>query len=78
MKDLGELRYFFGIKIARSKEGIVMNERKYASELFDEVGLLSTKPGKTRMEVNRNLTSATYAEVFDVNKIDTMLVNAHL
>lgn len=46
--------------------------------MFDEVGLLSTKLGKTLMEVNRNLTSAAYAEVFDVNKIDNMLVNVHL
>lgn len=30
IKDLGELKYFRGIKIARSKDGITLNQRKYA------------------------------------------------
>ena len=34
MKDLGELTFFLGIEFARSKEGYVMNQRKYALELI--------------------------------------------
>lgn len=30
IKDLGSLKYFLGIKVARSKAGIFLNERKYA------------------------------------------------
>lgn len=29
IKDLGQLRYFLGFEIARSKEDIFMNQRKY-------------------------------------------------
>lgn len=39
LRDLGTLRYFLGIEIARSKEGIYLNQRKYSLELFSEAGL---------------------------------------
>lgn len=43
MKDLGELKFFLGIKVARSQEGIVMIQRKYALELIVKDGLSAAK-----------------------------------
>jgi hypothetical protein len=34
MKDLGELRYFLGIEVARSKEGIILSQCKYALDVL--------------------------------------------
>uniref|UniRef100_A0A3Q7II69 Reverse transcriptase Ty1/copia-type domain-containing protein n=1 Tax=Solanum lycopersicum TaxID=4081 RepID=A0A3Q7II69_SOLLC len=39
MKDLDELKYFLGIEFSRSKEGILMNQRKYALGLVAKLGL---------------------------------------
>ncbi|XP_075076649.1 uncharacterized protein LOC142163277 [Nicotiana tabacum] len=55
LKDLGELRYFLGIEFARSKEGILMSQRKYTLEMISDVGLAGSKPKDTPMEQNMKL-----------------------
>ncbi|KAE8693297.1 hypothetical protein F3Y22_tig00110813pilonHSYRG00112 [Hibiscus syriacus] len=39
MKDLGELKYFLGLEVLRSNEGILLNQRKYALELIQDTGI---------------------------------------
>nr|XP_016493189.1 PREDICTED: uncharacterized mitochondrial protein AtMg00810-like [Nicotiana tabacum] len=60
MKDLGNLKFFLGIDFARSKEGIVMSQRKYALELISESGLWGANPAGTPLELNQKLTSEEY------------------
>jgi Reverse transcriptase (RNA-dependent DNA polymerase) len=40
VKDLGQLRYFLGIEIARGAEGIVLSQRNYVLDLLAETGML--------------------------------------
>ncbi|GJZ53229.1 ribonuclease H-like domain-containing protein [Tanacetum coccineum] len=44
IKDLGILKYFLGIEVLKTKQGLCLSQRKYCLELLSEYGLLSCKP----------------------------------
>jgi hypothetical protein len=55
MKNLGGLKYFLGIEVARSKQGIFLSQRKYVLDLLAEVGMLDCKPANTPTIQNQKL-----------------------
>ncbi|KAL0745778.1 hypothetical protein Bca101_101721 [Brassica carinata] len=50
IKDLGEIKYFLGIEICRSKEGLFMCQRKYTMDMLKETDVLGGKVAKTPLE----------------------------
>ncbi|XP_039168789.1 uncharacterized mitochondrial protein AtMg00810-like [Eucalyptus grandis] len=60
IKDLGSPKYFLGIEIARSSQGISLSQRKFALEIISEVGLSGCKPAVVPIEQNVKLTTADY------------------
>ncbi|RVW86383.1 Retrovirus-related Pol polyprotein from transposon RE1 [Vitis vinifera] len=50
MKDLGPLKYFLGIEVSRSSEGIFLSQRKYALDLLQEIGMSGCQPIDTPIE----------------------------
>ena len=56
MKELGELRYFLGIKVAKFKDGYFICQRKYALDLLNKYGLANCKHIQTSIESNLKLS----------------------
>ncbi|XP_020234117.1 uncharacterized protein LOC109814165 [Cajanus cajan] len=54
-KNLGSLKYFLGIEVAQSKEGVVISQRKYAFDILKETGLENCKPIDSPMDSNQKL-----------------------
>ncbi|KAL0641383.1 hypothetical protein Bca4012_103791 [Brassica carinata] len=50
IKDLGEMKYFLGIEICRSNEGLFMSQRKYTMDMLKETDVLGGKIAKTPLE----------------------------
>jgi hypothetical protein len=60
MKDLGGLKYFLGIEVARTKNGIYLSQQKYILDLLSETGMLKCKPVESPIVQNHRLTIYPY------------------
>ena len=55
IKDLGELKYFLRIEVARSQQGIFLSQRKYVLDLLTDTEMLDCKPADTPIVQNHHL-----------------------
>lgn len=44
IKDLGKLKYFLGIEFTTTKQGLLLSQRKYATEILEQTNYLHAKP----------------------------------
>lgn len=44
IRDLGNLKYFLGLEISRSQQGLYICQRKFALDILSDTGLLAAKP----------------------------------
>ncbi|XP_070043056.1 uncharacterized mitochondrial protein AtMg00810-like [Nicotiana tomentosiformis] len=60
VKDLGDLKYFLGIEVLRSKSGILLNQRKYCLQLIFDLGLGGAKTVSIPIDLNQKFTSTEF------------------
>ncbi|KAK2981051.1 hypothetical protein RJ640_007654 [Escallonia rubra] len=53
--DLGSLKFFLGMEIARSKKGIAVSQRKYVLDLLKETGMSGCRSVETPIDPNKKL-----------------------
>jgi hypothetical protein len=51
LKDLGDLNYFLGIQVTRTRDGLILSQEKYASDVMHKVGMQKCKPVRTPLAV---------------------------
>jgi hypothetical protein len=64
MKDLGELKFFLGIEVIRTPEGIWLLQRQYALDMLSKYGMVGCKPISVPLNQNGKL-SADAGEVLE-------------
>jgi hypothetical protein len=55
VNDLGQLKYFLGIEVARSPQEIVLSQRKYVLDLLNETCMIRCRPACTPIDSNHKL-----------------------
>ena len=73
MKDLGNLRYFLGMEVARNQTGVSISQRKYTLDLLKETGMMGVKPVDTPMDANVKLEMRTEDEPVDKGRYQRLV-----
>lgn len=73
MKNLGGLKYFLGIEMARNQNSIFLCQRKYVLDLLAEVGMLECKPADTPVMQNQKLGTNSNQDPTDKEKYQRLV-----
>ena len=67
MSGLGEMNYFLGLEVSQSKDGIFLNQEKYAHEVLKKYRMGNCKSAPTPLVQNMKLSKEDGAEKIDAS-----------
>uniref|UniRef100_A0A803QFR2 Reverse transcriptase Ty1/copia-type domain-containing protein n=1 Tax=Cannabis sativa TaxID=3483 RepID=A0A803QFR2_CANSA len=73
LKDLGNLRFFLGLEIARSKVGMSASQRHFTIQILNETCLLGSKAISTPMDANLSLSKDVGPPVNDATSYCSLI-----
>lgn len=73
IKDLGSLKYFLVVKVARSRQRIFLYQRKYVLDLLKDSDMMGCKPCVTPIEVNHRLKGGDNERLIDVSRYQRLV-----
>ena len=73
IKDLGPLRYFLGMEIAKNRSSIYVSQRKYVLDLLKETSLLGCKPVDTPADPNIKLSDQKTSSAVDKGRYQRLV-----
>lgn len=73
IKDIGTLRYFLGMEVARFEKSVVVSQRKYILVLLKENGILGCKLANTLMESNYKIGLKEYNPSIDTGRYHRLI-----
>lgn len=66
IKDLGPIKYFLWIEVARSKNDLLLSQCKYLLDLLQDTGMLRCKPCDTHIESNHHMHADEGYRLIDI------------
>lgn len=56
IKDLGYVKYFLGVEIIKTDNGLFLNQRKYILDILSDASMSHCKPTNVHMSTGTNLS----------------------
>jgi hypothetical protein len=77
MNDLGLLRYYLGIEVKQSGDGITLSQGAYAKKILEKADLMNCNPRLTPMESHLKLSKKSSEPLIDATLFHSIVGSLH-
>jgi hypothetical protein len=73
LKDFGDLHYFLGVSVKRSRDGFFLSQGKYADELLERANMTSCRPSSTPIDTSAKVSASSGVPVSDASEYRSLV-----